>query len=278
MSCFDLMADLPIGAACFAGMEHEGSGGSSLFLRIKHFEGMYNDKNRAYLLLVIFLLISSSLFECSPKSQTNAMDSKEMLKLLKVQNLIIENPDGVFRFEAPDYGDFPFDTSLIETVMPVSGVSFFRISTPSDYRTKLIIYTSRTHEVSWMLVHDVSDTFQVSMVCDTLGQRLYQYDYCSRKDLNFGSIWVMENNTFQKVSKVEIPTLNKSLSNELIDRIELTKMNVSRSGLFAIFNYQNYLDEPPIEIKNVHMKLQQNRKGISTNFSVNHDFGINVLD
>lgn len=239
---------------------------------------MYNDKNRAYLLLAIFLLISSSLFECSPKSKTNAMDSKEMLKLLKVQNLIIENPDGVFRFEAPDYGDFPFDTSLIETVVPVSEVSFFRISTLGDYRTKLIIYTSRTHELSWMLVHDVSDTFQVSMVCDTLGQRLYQYDYCSRKDLNFGSIWVMENNTFQKVSKVEIPTLNKSLSNELIDRIELTKMNVSCSGLFAIFNYQNYLDEPPIEIKNVQMKLEQNRKGISANFSVNHDFGINVLD
>jgi hypothetical protein len=26
------MADLPIGAACFAGMEHEGSGGSSYYL------------------------------------------------------------------------------------------------------------------------------------------------------------------------------------------------------------------------------------------------------
>lgn len=237
-----------------------------------------NDKNHAYLLFGVLLLISSSLFECSPKLQTNAMDSKEMLKLLKVQNLIIENPDGIFRFEVPDYGDFPFDTSLIETVVPVSGVSFFRISTPNDYRTKLIIYTSRTHELSWMLVHDVSDAFQVSIVCDTLGQRLYQYDYCSRKDLNLGSIWVIENNTFQKVSKVEIPTLNKSLSNELIDRIEIKKMYVSCSGIFAIFNYQNYLDETPIEIKNVEMKLQQNRKGLNTNYSVNHDFGIKVLD
>lgn len=220
----------------------------------------------------IIILIMVSSVSCQ-KANLSPQNASELISSLVEGNIISEKETNIYSMIVPGYGEFLFDSNYIEYhKIPDRQSTLFRIGTPGDYRNKLVFLSSPEFDITWTRVQDVGNFSNISVLLDTEAFMVYQYDFCSRLDMNYSKLLWILNKRNRNITILKLPLLNKDYYGALMDKLDIWQLDASKNKIFLSAKYFN----PDYKPNNTDVTVTIYFKGTNTTLSIQPDIDLGI--